>query len=172
YAYVMANFSSIMNHGNQVEKILFKPKFFAYYHMRIGAMLALLSIIVFADAIIGVQVNAASTNVSADYYYAMGRNREAVILYEYSWDRYRRNEKAMNAVAHLTLADNQPTAAVNTLLRSFENGPSVNDILLLSSLMQQNGNEAGAFAVLEKGLVIFPENPYLLNNISRYYSRN
>src|SRR5690606_39636960 len=46
------------------------------------------------------------------------------------------------------------------------------DILLLSSLMQQNGNEAGAFAVLEKGLVIFPENPYLLNNISRYYSRN
>ena len=172
YAYLMANFSSLMDHGSQVEKIMFKPKFFAYYHMRIGAMLALLSIIVFADAIIGVQVNAASTNVSADYYYAMGRNREAVILYEYSWDRYRRNEKAMNAVAHLTLADNQPTAAVNTLLRSFENGPSVNDILLLSSLMQQNGNEAGAFAVLEKGLVIFPENPYLLNNISRYYSRN
>ena len=172
YAYLMANFGSLMNHGSQVDTVLFKPKFFAYYHMRIGAMLALLSIVVFADGIIGVQVNAASTNVSADYYYATGRNREAAILYEYAWDRYRRNEKAMNTVAHLTLADNQPTAAVNTLLRSFEYGPSVNDILLLSSLMQQNGNEAGAFAALEKGLSIFPENPYLLNNISLYYSRN
>lgn len=172
YAYLMSNFSSLMNKGNQIEAVLFKPKFFAYYHMRIGAMLALLSIVVFADGIIGVQVNAASTNASADYYYATGRNREASILYEYAWDRYRRNEKAMNSLVHLTLADQQPTAAVNTLLRSFENSPSVNDILLLSSLLQQNGNEAEAFSVLEKGLSIFPENPYLLNNISLYYSRN
>src|SRR5690606_15289693 len=166
YAYLMSNFSSLMNKGNQIEAVLFKPKFFAYYHMRIGAMLALLSIVVFADGIIGVQVNAASTNASADYYYATGRNREASILYEYAWDRYRRNEKAMNSLVHLTLADQQPTAAVNTLLRSFENSPSVNDILLLSSLLQQNGNEAGAFSVLEKGLSIFLENPHLLNNMS------
>lgn len=172
YAYVMANFSSLMNQGGQVDKVLFKPKFFAYYHMRIGAMLALLSIIVFADGIIGVQVNTASTNVSADYYYATGRHREAAILYEHAWDRYRRNEKAMNTIAHLALADNQPTAAVNTLLRSIEHNPSVSDILLLSSLMQQNGNDEGAFSVLQEGLSIFPEDPYLLNNISLYYSRN
>src|SRR5690606_23621583 len=68
YAYLMANFGSLMNHGGQVETVLFKPKFFAYYHMRIGAMLALLSVVVFADGIVGVQLNAASTNVSADYY--------------------------------------------------------------------------------------------------------
>ncbi len=172
YAYLMANFGSLMNQGSQVDTVLFKPKFFAYYHMRIGAMMALLSIVVFADGIIGVQVNAASTNMTADYYYAIGRNREAAILYEYSWERYRRNEKAMNTVVHLTLADNRPTVAVNTLLRSFESSPSVHDVLLLSDLMHQNGNEAGAFSVLKKGLSIFPENPFLLNNTALYYSAN
>lgn len=172
FAYLMANFGSVMNHGGQVDAVLFKPQFFAYYHMRIGAMMALLSIVVFADGIIGVQLNAASSDVSADYYYATGRHREAAILYEYSWERYRRNEKAMNTVAHLALADDQPTAAVNTLLRSFDNTPSVNDVLLLSVLMQQNGNEAGAFSVLERGLELYPEDPYLLNNISLFYSQN
>src|SRR5690606_19114439 len=74
FAYLMANFGSVMNHGGQVDAVLFKPQFFAYYHMRIGAMMALLSIVVFADGIIGVQLNAASSNVSADYYYATGRH--------------------------------------------------------------------------------------------------
>lgn len=172
YAYLLANFGSLMNHGGQVEAVLFRPKFFAYYHMRIGAMLALLSVVVFADGIVGVQLNAASTNVSADYYYARGQKLEAGILYEHSWERYRRNEKAMNTVAHLALADNQPTAAVNTLIRSFENTPAVSDILLLSSLLNQNGNEAGAFSVLEKGFSILPDNPFLLNNLALFYSKS
>src|SRR5690606_3938323 len=118
YAYLMSNFAGLMNRGGQMENILFKPKFFAYYHMRIGAMLALLSLVVFADGIIGVQANVASTNVTADYYYAVNRTREAGILYENSWQRYRRNEKAINAVAHLAFANNQPTSAINTLIRT------------------------------------------------------
>ncbi|HLT07675.1 MAG TPA: hypothetical protein VK014_09120 [Cyclobacteriaceae bacterium] len=172
YAYLMANFGSLMNQGSRVETVLFKPKFFAYYHMRIGAMLALLSIIVFADGIVGVQVNAASTNISADYYYATGRHTEASILYEHSWESYRRNAKAGNTVAHLALLNKQPTAAVNTLLRNFDNAPSVNDVLLLAGLLQENGNESGAFSVLEGGLALFPNNPYLLNNMAFYYSDN
>lgn len=171
YAYLMANFTGIMNQGGQVEAVVFKPKFFAYYHMRIGALLAMLSMVVFADGIIGVQLNAASTNVTADYYYETDRPREASILYENSWERYRRNEKAINAVAHLALSNKQPTAAMNTLLRSFENRPSVNDLLLLSSLLQQEDKVAEALVVLERGLIYFPESTYLLNNIALNYSR-
>ena len=171
YAYLMSNFAGLMNRGGQMENILFKPKFFAYYHMRIGAMLALLSLVVFADGIIGVQANVASTNVTADYYYAVNRTREAGILYENSWERYRRNEKAINAVAHLAFANNQPTSAINTLVRTFENTPTVNDILLLSSSLQKNGSNAEAQAVLETGLIIFPENPFLLNNMALLYSK-
>src|SRR5699024_5571872 len=154
YAYLMSNFAGVMNRGGQMENILFKPKFFAYYHMRIVAMLALLSIVVFADGIIGVQDSIASTNVTSHCYYAVNRPREAGILYENSWERYRRNERAINAVAHLAFANNQPTSAINTLVRTFENTPTVNDILLLSSSLQKNGSNAEAQAVLETGLII------------------
>jgi hypothetical protein len=171
YAYLFANFSGLMNKGGQVEKILFKPQFFAYYHMRIGAFLAMLSLVVYADGIIAVQFGTASTNVSADYYFATQRLREASILYENSWERYRRNEKALNAVAHIAISQNQPTAAINTLVRGFENAPTVNDILLLSSAFQLSDNHPQALTVLEKGLSFFPENPYLINNVALLYSQ-
>lgn len=172
YAYLVANFSGLMDRGSQAEKIMFKPKFFAYYHMRIGSILAMLSLVVFADGIIGVQFSTASTNVSADYYYAVNRPREAAILYENSWQRYRRNEKAIHAVAHLELRQNQPTFAINTLVRSFENNPSVNDILLLSSLLQRGDRNEEALRVLESGLDYFPGNAFLMNNMALLYSGN
>src|SRR5690606_28895374 len=146
YAYLMANFSGLMNKGKPVERFLFQPKFFAYYHMRIGAMLAMLSLIVFSDGIISVQFSTASTNVTADYYYATNRLREASILYENSWERYRRNEKAINAVAHLALKQNQPSAAINTLYRGIEYSPSVHDVLLLSYCLSNIDRDQEALA--------------------------
>lgn len=171
YTYLMANFSGVLDTGAPIDKILFQPQFFAYYHMRIGALLAVLILIVFADGIIGVHFNTASTNVTADYYYAINKPREASILYENSWERYRRNEKALNAVAHLAIAQNQPTAALQTLVRGFNNAPSVEDMLLLSSILNKSGKREEALFYLEKGLSYFPENPYLLNNLSLLYSR-
>lgn len=172
FVYLMANFSGLMNAGIAVDKIIFKPKFFAYYHMRIGAVLAMLSLIVFSDGIVGVQFSTASTNVSADYYYATGRPKEAQILYENSWERYRRNEKAINAVAHLALAQNQPSAAINTLFRALEYSPSVNDILLLSSALSRSGKDQEALAVLERGIEFFPDDAYILNNQALRLSGN
>src|SRR5690606_10436632 len=172
FVYLMANFSGLMNAGIAVDKIIFKPKFFAYYHMRIGAVLAMLSLIVFSDGIIGVQFSTASTNVSADYYYATGRPKEAQILYENSWERYRRNEKAINAVAHLALAQNQPSAAISTLYRALEHSPSVNDILLLSSSLSRSGKDQEALAVLERGIEFFPDDAYILNNQALRLSGN
>src|SRR5690606_15946067 len=71
----------------------------------------------------------------------------------------------------LAFANNQPTSAINTLIRTFENTPTVNDILLLSSSLQKNGSNAEAQTVLERGLVIFPDNPYLVNNMALLYSK-
>src|SRR5690606_17953246 len=57
-----------------------------------------------------------------------------------------------------------------TLLRKFDNASAVNDVLLLAGLLQENGDESGAFYVLDGGLALFPNNPYLLNNMALYYS--
>ena len=171
YAYLMANFTGIMDKGKEVEKVLFRPNFFAYYHLRLGGLMALLSVVVFADGIVAVQFNTASTNVAADYFYAVGKPREAGILFENSWERYRRNKKALNAAAHLELLQNRPSSATNMLVRGFENTPTVEDILLLSSLLNKRGEKEEALGILEQGLDYFPGNPYLLNNTALLYSQ-
>jgi tetratricopeptide (TPR) repeat protein len=171
FLYLMSNFLDILNSGKEVEKVIFKPRFFAYFHMRIGSIMALVIVTVFADIVIGNQLGAASTNISADYYYQSKRKLEAAILYENAWLQYRRNKKAKNAAAHLRYELRDPTLAMEHLVQSFDYAPSVPNILLLSSKLHQQDKVFEALFYLEKGLDIFPENPYLLNNLALMYSK-
>jgi hypothetical protein len=171
FLYLLINFSGVMNSGKPVEKIIYQPPFFPYFHMRLGALLTIVIFAVYADGIVAVQFSTASTNTSADFFYSTSRSTEAAILYENSFDRYRRNEKAMNAIAHLAFQQNQPTSAINTLTNSFNERPNVPDILLLSSSLQRRQRTTDAIFYLEQGLKYYPENPYLLNNLSLLYSK-
>jgi tetratricopeptide (TPR) repeat protein len=171
FLYLMSNFLDILNSGKEVEKVIFKPQFFAYFHMRIGALMALVIITVFADLVLGNQLGAASNNISADYYYQSNRKLEAAILYENSWFQYRKNKKAKNAAVHLRYELREPTLAMEHLVQSFDYAPSVPNILLLSSKLHQQDKIFEALFYLEKGLEIFPDNPYLLNNLALLYSK-
>jgi hypothetical protein len=171
FLYLMSNFLDILNSGKDVEKVIFKPQFFAYFHMRIGSLMALVIVAVFADVVIGNQLGTASTNISADYYYQSNKTLEAAILYENSWLQYRRNKKAKNAAAHLRFELREPTLAMEHLFQSFDYAPSVPNILLLSSKLHQQDKIFEALFYLEKGLEIFPDNPYLLNNLALLYSK-
>jgi len=171
FAYLMANFSDLMNSGQSIERIIFEPNFFAYFHMRLGSLIAMVSLMLFADGVAALQFSSASTNVTADYYYATERPLEAGILFENSWARYRKNKKAKNASAHMKMAQNQPTLAMRELEESFDVSPSVNDIVFLSSILHRQDKIFDAIFFLEKGLDIFPENAYLQNNLALLQSK-
>lgn len=171
FLYLMANFSQVINSGKDIEKVLFIPKFFAYFHMRIGAVMGLVILTVYADAIIGVQLSTASINNEADYYYQSNKPLEASILYENSWMQYRRNQKAKNATAHLHFQLKEPTEAIEHLIESFDYAPSVPNILLLSATLHRQDKVFEALFYLEKGLEIFPDNLYLQNNLALLYSK-
>ncbi|MDO9553193.1 M48 family metallopeptidase [Rhodonellum sp.] len=171
FAYLFTNFSNLMNKGGALEKVLFKPQFFAYFHMRIGAAMTLVILTIYGEGVIGVQLSTASTNLSADYYYQTDRPLEASILYENSWLQYRKNDKAKNAATHLRYRLNQPTAAMEHLIESFDNAPNVPNILLLSSKLHEAEKVFEAQFYLEKGLEYFPGNPHLSNNLSLLYSK-
>ncbi len=171
YLYLITNFMGVMNTGQAVERIIYTPPFFPYYHMRFGALLSLLILLIYANGVVAVQFSTASTNLSADYYYATERPIEAAILYENAWERYRNNPKNLNAVAHINLARNQPTAAQQFLMRSFDEKPNVPDILLLSTQLERSSKLAEALFYLEEGLRYFPHNPHLLNNLALLKSR-
>lgn len=171
FAYLFTNFSNLMNKGGPLEKVLFKPQFFAYFHMRVGAAMTLVILTIYGGGIIGVQLSTASTNLSADYYSQIDRPLEASILYENSWLLYRKNDKAKNAATHLRYRLNQPTAAMEHLIESFDNAPNVPNILLLSSKLHETEKIFEALFYLEKGLEYFPENPYIVNNLALLYSK-
>ncbi|TVP46135.1 MAG: hypothetical protein EA341_14305 [Mongoliibacter sp.] len=171
FIYLMSNFSQVLNSGTDVEKILFKPQFFAYFHMKIGSIMALVILVVFADAVIAIQLSSASTNINAEYYYQTGKPLEAAILYENSWEQFRRNKKAKNAAAHLRFQLREPNLAMENLYEAFDAAPTIPNTLLLSSRLHQMDRVFDAVFYLEKALEIYPENPYLINNLALLYSK-
>lgn len=169
--YIWVNFSAIINSGTAIEKIMYNPPFFPYFHMRLGGSIAFLILMVYAAGIIGIQFSTSSTHLSADYYYTTKRPVEASVLYENAFDRYRANDRALYALSNIYLDQNQPTLALKTLERSFEQNPQVKDILLLSRLLEKRAKANEAVYCLEEGLKRFPRNPYLANNLALVYHR-
>jgi hypothetical protein len=171
FAYLLSNFMDLLNSGKAIDQVIFKPEIFAYSHMRIGSIMAIVILAIYADGIIGVQLASASTNVSADYYYQTNRPLEAAILYENAWLQYRKNDKAKIAASHLRYALKQPSAGLDLLVESFDYAPNVPGIIMLSNKLHQSEKIFEALFYLEKGLEYFPENPYLQNNLALLYSK-
>ena len=171
FLYLLANFNQVINSGKEVEKILFKPQFFAYFHMRIGATMALVILVIFADAVVGMQIPAFSSQITADYYYQTQKPLEAAILYENSWLEYRKNPKAKNAAAHLRFQLNNTNEAMDHLFQNFDYVPSVQNILLLSDRLHRQDKIFEALFYLENGLEIFPGDARLQNNRALLYSK-
>ncbi|MDN3601521.1 tetratricopeptide repeat protein [Belliella kenyensis] len=171
FGYLMTNFSSIINQGSEIEKVLFKPQFFAYFHMRIGSVMTLVILVIFANGIIVTQLSSASSIFSADYYYMTDRPQHARILYENAWDQYHRNDRVKNMTAHLYFSEKQPALGLRHLEESFDFAPSILNIILYSNKLHQSNKVLDAIFYLEKGLEKFPKNEYLANNLALLYAK-
>ncbi len=171
FMYLLANFAGFMNSGKDVAAVLFKPNFFAYIHMRIGALIALLSIVVYADGILAPQLSASSTQWSADYYYNQGKDLQARILYENAWIQYRNNPKASTATSLLYLEEKQLSMASKFIEEALEWDPSEEEIILASHLAHKRGRFFDAVFYYEKGLEIYPNSSRLSNNLALLYSK-
>lgn len=169
--YAMTNFLPVMNSGKSVHKILYKPYSLSYYHLRIGGLISLLVILVYMDAIVAVQANSLTSNILGDYYYQSGQKLEASFLYEDSWFKYRKNQKAKNSTAHLLFELNQPTLAKAHLEQSFAEAPQVDNIILLAERLNRENKIFEAIYYLEDGLKTFPKSTELRNNLALFYLR-
>ncbi|GAB2486610.1 tetratricopeptide repeat protein [Algoriphagus taiwanensis] len=168
--YLMSNFLGVMNSGKAVQRILFKPFSLPYYHLRVGGLIAILVIMVYMEAVVAAQFNSLTSNILGDYYYQTEQKLEASILYENSWDTYRKNPKAKFLTAQLLFDLNQPSLAKEHLEQSFSEVPQVDNILLLCERLNRENKPFEVIFYLENGLKKFPDNPYLVNNLALYYT--
>ncbi|MEN2282531.1 hypothetical protein AAGF08_10370 [Algoriphagus sp. SE2] len=167
--YLFSNFLSIMNSGKEIDKILYKPYSLPYYHLRIGGLMAILVLTIYAEGIVAVQLNSLTNNILGDYYYQTNQKLEASILYENSWAKYRKNHKAKHLTAQLLFELNQPTLAKQHLEESFAEYPQIDNIILLSNRLHREDKIFESIFYLEKGLDIFPGEPHLTNNLALFY---
>lgn len=169
--YLYSNFLSIMDSGQVVDRVMFKPYSLPFYHVRIGGLIGMMVLIIYTDGIVGVQVNSLSNNILGDYYYASGQPLEASILYENSWFRYRKNGKAKQNAAQLLFELNQPTRAKLHLEESFAENPQVDNIILLAQRLHRENKPFESIFYLENGLKRFPESAELANNLALFYTK-
>ncbi|MEP2349623.1 MAG: hypothetical protein ABJH96_17670, partial [Algoriphagus sp.] len=162
YVYLLANFMSVMNSGKAIEKVLYKPYSLVYYHIRIGGLIVILVLTTYTGGIVGVQANAMTSNILADYYYQIDKKLEASIVYENAWLRYRKNPKAKFAAAQLLFELKQPSLAKQHLEESLANAPQLDYIILLSDRLHQENSVFDAIYYLERGLELFPNEPHLV----------
>jgi hypothetical protein len=167
--YLFSNFLSIMDSGKAIDEILYKPYSLPYYHLRIGGLMAILVLTIYAEGIISVQLNAMTNNILGDYYYQTDQKLEASILYENSWAKYRKNQKAKNLTAQLLFQLNQPSLAKQHLEESFAEYPQVDNIILLSNRLHRENKIFESIYYLENGLSFFPNEPHLVNNLALFY---
>jgi hypothetical protein len=171
YVYLMANFFNIMNSGKPVHLVLFKPQFFSFFHLRIGAVMALTILVIYNNGIIVTQLQSGIIHATGDYYYEIGNTTRAGIFYENAWMQYKQNHKAKNSLIHILLEQNQPSLALNHLEESFEMAPNVPNIILISKILLDKNQPIEALYYLERGLYYFPNDNYLLNNIAIVQAR-
>ncbi len=169
--YLYSNFLSVMDSGKAIEKIIYKPYSLPFYHVRIGGLIGMMVLIIYADGIVGVQVNSLSNNILGDYYYESDQKLEASILYENSWFRYRKNDKAKQTAAQVLFELNQPTLAKRHLEESFAEKPQVDNIILLADRLHLENKPLEAVYYLENGLTYFPDSDEIANSLALFYTK-
>ncbi|EAZ79210.1 tetratricopeptide repeat protein [Algoriphagus machipongonensis] len=169
--YLFSNFLSIMDSGKEIDQILYKPYSLPYYHLRIGGLMAIMVLTIYTQGIVATQVNSLTDNILGDYYYQTEQKLEASILYENSWYKYRKNDRAKNLAAQLLFQLNQPTLAKQHLEESFAEVPQVDNIILLSNRLHRENKIFESIFYLENGLKFFPNDPHLTNNLALFYAK-
>jgi hypothetical protein len=170
FIYLLVNFSPLLKEGKAVHLVLYKPFVLPYYHLRLGGTIGMLVLITYLNAIVANQIRSTTSNILGDYYYQTEEPLAASIFYEDSWDQYRHNPKAKYLIAQLLLQLKQPTLAKEHLEESFAEAPQVDNIILLSERLQRENKPLEALYYLENGLKIFPNNPYLSQNLALVYT--
>ncbi|MCE2707642.1 MAG: hypothetical protein ACK5BR_04215 [Bacteroidota bacterium] len=170
FIYLLVNFSPLLKEGKAVHLVLYKPFVLPYYHLRLGGTIGMLVLITFFDAIVANQIRSTTSNILGDYYYQTEEPLAASIFYEDSWDQYRHNPKAKYLIAQLLMQLKQPSLAKEHLEESFAEAPQVDNIILLSERLQRENKPLEALYYLENGLKIFPNNPFLSQNLALVYT--
>ena len=171
FAYVLANFGSMLMQNLQVYKVLYKPNTMPYFTFRLMGLICTIAFLVYDTNYRSVvnQVYAAYYNSHGDLYYAQGTDQVAEGFYNKSVSFRSQNNHAHYALASIQAARYEPQKEREELTTATESTPSEFSFINLSDAYQRNGNPLQAADVLTRAKSKFPESGSIDNALGLAY---
>ncbi|MBL7869980.1 MAG: hypothetical protein JNM78_00100 [Cyclobacteriaceae bacterium] len=159
FAYVLANFGSMLMQNLQVYKVLYKPNTMPYFTFRLMGLICTIAFLVYDTSYKSVanQVYSAFYNGQGDLYYAQGVDQLAEGFYNKSVSFRNQNHHAHYALASIQASRNEPQKEREELAKAAEGTPSEFSFINLSNAYQRNGNSLQAADVLALAKSKFPK---------------
>lgn len=165
FAYVLANFGSMLMQNLQVYKVLYKPNTMPYFTFRLMGLICTIAFLVYDTNYKSVvnQVYAGYYNSQGDLYYAQGTDQLAEGFYNKSVAFRNQNHHVHYALASIQAARYEPQKEREELAKAAEGTPSEFSLVNLSNAYQRNGNPLQATDVLTLAKAKFPKSGIIDN---------
>ena len=150
FAYVLANFGSMLMQNLPVSKVLYKPNTMPYFTFRLMGLICTIAFLVYDTNYKSVvnQVYSSYYNEQGDLYYAQGADQLAEGFYNKSVTFRNQNHHAHYALASIQAARYEPQKEREELAKAAEGTPSEFSFVNLSDAYQRSGNPLQAADVL------------------------
>ncbi|MES2387206.1 MAG: hypothetical protein V4543_04325 [Bacteroidota bacterium] len=166
FIYSLVNFGDLMNKGLRLSTVVFKPRTFPMLMVQAAGLLGVFSIFMYKDRLPYYQALAGISNAEADAYYA-DNNFDAAEHYY------------LEAIHH-TLLSNHANFCLAGMARDGKNAeqlrtyydnalllrPEPQTWLAYSSWLRETGQQAELPELMNRARSIFPDDPYILNNLA------
>ncbi len=171
FAYVLANFGSMLSQNLQVYKVLYKPNTMPYFTFRLMGLICTIAFLVYDTSYKSVvnQVYSAYYNGQGDLYYGQGADQLAEGFYNKSISFRNQNHHAHYALASIQTARYEPQKEREELVKATNGTPSEFAFVNLSDAYLRSGNPLQAADLLTLAKVQFPESGEIDNAFGLAY---
>jgi hypothetical protein len=169
--FVISNFGSMLYKNQQVFKILYKPENMPYFTFRLAGLITTFIFFAYSNWRVSFhQVYAGYYNAKGDASFSENNFLEAEVQYKNSIFYATRNYHAHYAVANLEAANDEWQKERNEYQSLVDSRPIDLAYLNLSRAVERDKSKEEAMIILKNGLVDFPNNALLLNELGLAYA--
>ena len=170
-AYVLINFWRLYRQNLPIYRVLYKPARLELSLFRVAGVFGVAVLLASGRLITVRQGMAGYYNGLGDLYAASHEPASANAFYQLALEQEFQNHKSNYALASLTQAQDDPTAAAFYFQRATLKQPHPHDYAGLSQTLLQTNLFFEAIKTLQRGIRAFPNSGELRNNLGYLYAR-
>ena len=170
-AFIYTNFKELISANLPIFKVFHKAQKLPIYLIHIGIFLLTCAWVFALNTAVFHQMMAGKSNQEGDNAYLLGDFRLAEMHYKNALTHSKLNTKSNLRLAHLAQEKNQQEEEAYYLSNTLVKNPMAETFVALSDLYAKNDHLFESLFNLKKGLELFPQNPYLINQLAINYEK-